>query len=498
VVDRGVVRDQDARRLQGAARSVRFAGGGRGQPDAEVERAAAADLALDPDRPAHQRHELRGDGEPEAGAAELPRARPVGLDERLEDGFPPLGRNADAGVAHDPVERHLARLLPFLVEVEHDVAAGGELHRVAHQVEQELAEPPVVPHHGVGNVRRHPVRDLETLAVGGDAHAADRLGHDVAQQEGTVLEVEAAGLDLREVQDAVDHREQALRGPAHHRQVVALHEGDRRRQQELGQPDDPVHGRADLVAHVGQELALRPVRALGGLGGGLLVLDVGAGRVPLLDRARGVADRQRPREVPPVFAVGSAPEAELGFVADALLHRGHPGVERILEVVGVKHLRPVASEVEAGPGAGVVEPALVAVVDPPVRARGPDDLRHGIGELVPAPLAGPQLFLGEAASLVRAGERIAAPPDEGSEAHHDRAGEQKRSHRTVVDTRALAREPSPTDDHGDHDHDGEEPAGGEASRVVGHDHVHDSSERPGAQQADTDGEEPSGGVEGHL
>ena len=46
-------------------------------------------------------------------------------------------------------------------------------------------------------------------------------------------------------------------------QVVALAVGQRRVEHQFGHADDGVHRRADLVAHVGQEIALGPVGRLG-------------------------------------------------------------------------------------------------------------------------------------------------------------------------------------------------------------------------------------------
>ncbi len=83
-VGRVVVHDEHAQPLEArrARRLRRF-----GQPwrhreaGGEMELAASTDLALDPDSPAHQLDELRGDREPEAGAAVSSRRGGVGLDE---------------------------------------------------------------------------------------------------------------------------------------------------------------------------------------------------------------------------------------------------------------------------------------------------------------------------------------------------------------------------------------------------------------------------------
>ena len=83
------------------------------------------------------------------------------------------------------------------------------------------------------------------------------------EHEGDRIELELASLDLREVEDVVDHRQQRAGGVADREQVVALIGGQRGVERELGHADDAVHRRADLVAHVGEELALGAARVLG-------------------------------------------------------------------------------------------------------------------------------------------------------------------------------------------------------------------------------------------
>src|SRR6185369_1853190 len=71
------------------------------------------------------------------------------------------------------------------------------------------------------------------------------------------LELDLARLDLRKVEDVVDDREQALPGTANDLRTVELLARERRVEQERGHADHAVHGRADLMAHIGQELGLR-------------------------------------------------------------------------------------------------------------------------------------------------------------------------------------------------------------------------------------------------
>ena len=81
------------------------------------------------------------------------------------------------------------------------------------------------------------------------------------ERERLMIELDAPGLDLREVEDVVDDRQQGVaRGPDGLR-VVALLLVQRRVEQEAAHADDGVHRRPDLVAHRREE------RALGTVGG---------------------------------------------------------------------------------------------------------------------------------------------------------------------------------------------------------------------------------------
>jgi hypothetical protein len=62
-----------------------------------------------------------------------------------------------------------------------------------------------------------------------------------------------AGLDLREVEDVVDHGEQRRARIVDLAHVVALLRGERSLERQMRQADDGVHRRANLVAHVREE-----------------------------------------------------------------------------------------------------------------------------------------------------------------------------------------------------------------------------------------------------
>ena len=91
------------------------------------------------------------------------------------------------------------------------------------------------------------------------------ITHAVPQAEADVLEIELAGFDLGEIEDVVEHAEQGIGGVFHDAQVFALFVIELCFERQVRHADDRVHRRADLMTHVGEEVALGPVRVFGDL-----------------------------------------------------------------------------------------------------------------------------------------------------------------------------------------------------------------------------------------
>ncbi len=148
---------------------------------------------------------------------------------------------------------------------ERDLPAVRELGRVRQEVREDLPEPKRIAAKVVRDLRRDRRHERDPLVR--DAVRDERAGvvEDAAERELRLLDLELPRLDLREVEDVVDHAEE--RGPrgVDLRDVVALPRRELRLQREPRHPDDRVHRRADLVAHVGEEVALGDVRGLGSL-----------------------------------------------------------------------------------------------------------------------------------------------------------------------------------------------------------------------------------------
>ena len=87
------------------------------------------------------------------------------------------------------------------------------------------------------------------------------------QREGDRLQGEFAGLDFGEVQNIVEDPQQRLCGRPGQGQVFPLLGGEVGVQQKVRHAQDAVHGRADFVAHVGEELTLGTIGRFCGYAG---------------------------------------------------------------------------------------------------------------------------------------------------------------------------------------------------------------------------------------
>ncbi|CAB3713649.1 hypothetical protein LMG26845_05917 [Achromobacter insuavis] len=182
-------------------------------------------------------------------------AAAVGLAEGLENQFLLVGRHADAGVLHGE-RQHVARRAR---DLERHGALLGELEGVGQQVLQHLAQPLRIGvqrrRHVGGDVqfqrqalvlRDRPQRIQQPFQRRRDGHGLDFHGG-------------LAGLDLGQVEDVVDQRQQVAARFVDGLRVLDLVRAQVARLvlgQQLGQDQRRIQRGAQLVAHVGQELAL--------------------------------------------------------------------------------------------------------------------------------------------------------------------------------------------------------------------------------------------------
>ena len=139
-----------------------------------------------------------------------------------------------------------------------DFAVLGVLDRVGEQVAKHLPQAQRVADHDRGHAWFDLAAQLDLLGFGASGEKLRGLLDEVADLERLAHEVHLARFDLRVVEDVVDdlhHRAGCL---AHRVDEASLALVERRACEQLGHAEHAIHRRADLVAHVGQELVLRP------------------------------------------------------------------------------------------------------------------------------------------------------------------------------------------------------------------------------------------------
>ena len=221
----------------------------------EGERRALARFAFEPDASAVQLDELAREREAEARAFLLVRVVAADLAEFLEHRLLVLRRDADAGVADGDYE-HLVR-----VAARDDVdaaAVGRELDRVGQQVEQDLLELALVgddlAERRVDVERRARCR----AAARARGSASSRWRWPTARRTAKARAPCARPRPSTRSRMSLMSMQQVLAGRVDVLQVVVLllvELAEHPLEQHFGEADDRVERRAQLVRHVGEELA---------------------------------------------------------------------------------------------------------------------------------------------------------------------------------------------------------------------------------------------------
>ena len=226
------------------------------------ELAALARLALNGDGAAHQVHNVLGDGHAEAGALNAADGGVFLTGELLKDVLLELLAHADAVVLDaELIAGPARRRTVFLGNTDADHAAcGGKLDGIGQNVQQDLVQPQrvgddilVLHIHGI-NEKRQPL--CRNIGLDDGAHIVD----EVRQMHRFFLDLYLSALDAAHIQHIIDEGKQMLAGGRDLFQVVQhlfliINMGRSQR----GEADDGVHGGADIVAHIEQELPLGAV-----------------------------------------------------------------------------------------------------------------------------------------------------------------------------------------------------------------------------------------------
>ena len=174
-----------------------------------------------------------------------------------------------------------------------------EFDGVRQQIDQDLAQPLFVGIDHDGQHRRPLEDEIDALGGGLQAEHADELIEEFAQANLVARQIQPAGLDLRDIENAVDQPGQMIGAAADHAHLVArLGLQARVLLQQLGVAGDGIQRRAQFMAQSDDISALREI---GGLGDLLGALQFGVGalvRVDFLDQQRGLPPGFRFRRAP--------------------------------------------------------------------------------------------------------------------------------------------------------------------------------------------------------
>ena len=214
---------------------------------------------------AHQLDQLRADRQAQPGAAVGARGRAVGLGEGLEDDALLFRRDADAGVADGEMQQDVV-VAVWLPRVTRSSTSPRSVNLMAlpTRLTSTCRSRPASPIEAVGHVGRDVAEPARAPFAARAAPSVARcLSRRARRSKSIGVELKLARLDLGKVEDVVDERQQRIgrlldqcRDSSRCSAVRSVSSA------RLGHADDAVHGRADFVAHVGQELALGPIGGL--------------------------------------------------------------------------------------------------------------------------------------------------------------------------------------------------------------------------------------------
>ena len=185
------------------------------------------------------------------------------MNERLEEALRDAGSDADSAVLHVEAQDDIVFEGLERQRTRYHIATVGKLHGIPEQVQDDLPQPV-----GIAAQRRYRRIDV---CMKRDAFGARQLGNHVGgtfdhrpHVERRALQLEFSGLDLREIQDAIDQRQQRLGGFLDRLRADLGALVQFLPVQQFRRSDDRRERRAQFMAHRGDELGLEP-RGIGQL-----------------------------------------------------------------------------------------------------------------------------------------------------------------------------------------------------------------------------------------
>ena len=168
-------------------------------------------------------------------------------------------RDADPGIADRERDHHAMLGFGFEHDADHDLTLIGELDGVTNQIVDDLDYSGLVADQCIRYVTVDDRHQFQVLRMGLRCPKADGRLHAVTQIERFMSQYHLAGFELGKIQNVIDDAQQRVGRLLDHVEIVTLLSGEFTLVKEPGEANDPVHRRADLMAHVREELGFGPV-----------------------------------------------------------------------------------------------------------------------------------------------------------------------------------------------------------------------------------------------
>src|SRR5216684_493498 len=278
-----IVYDQDLEVLQSLAALFRHLGrvSGTCQAQPKPESRTLARLALQADGSTHQLDQSFANREPQTRSPVFAGSRLVPLGESLKEAILRRFHHPDSGVLDGKQDRRRIDVCGLGYCAEDNGPLFGELDRITDQVEKNLTDPPGISLHRLRNLGIYKRHHRQALGLRPRSEEI-RLPLDQRKEiEVDDLQIQAACLYFRKVEYVVDDCQESIPRVQSRLAVLALLWIEGSVNQQIRHSNDAIERRAKLVAHVGDEIALRLVTRLRCLLRlsqvcfGLLALDLG-------------------------------------------------------------------------------------------------------------------------------------------------------------------------------------------------------------------------------
>ncbi len=182
----------------------------------------------------------------------------------MEKFFPLFLGNPDAGIGHGKAQM---RVRITSRNRNHDLPSIRQFYGICEEVDQNLPQAGGVALNGNRHVESDAMIELQTLLRCGDGNDVNRRLHTAPQVDRNTFQLQLPGLDLREIQNIADQCQECVAARPDRLQILSAVGAGGIVLEELGHPEDRVERRPNLVAHVGEKLALGEIGTLGPVAG---------------------------------------------------------------------------------------------------------------------------------------------------------------------------------------------------------------------------------------